>query len=90
MKIQIVISIIISILFYLYFHLQKQKSQKNNNNHSNIINSLFIGLISWFILDKSIYMFNQNKLNVEISNGTIYDTENSIDNEQMYNNLADF
>ncbi len=92
MKIQIIISIIISIIFYLYFHFRynKNKSQHHNNNISNIVNSLFVGLLSWFILDKCVNVFNETKITTEISSGNIYDTENSVENEQMIQNLADF
>jgi hypothetical protein len=89
MKIQIVISILISVLFYLYFHLNKSKTQRNSNN-SNIVNSVFIGAISWFILDKCVIAFNENKIQNQMTSSNIYDTEYSVDNEQIIQNLADF
>ena len=90
MKIQIVISILISVLFYLYFHLNKSKKHTNNSNNSNIINSVFIGVISWFILDKCVIVFNENKIQNQMTGSNIYDSEYSVDNEQIIQNLADF
>jgi hypothetical protein len=89
MKIQIIISIVVSVIVYLYLHFRKNKLQKNSTS-SNLINSAFIGLIIWFILDKCIYTINENKINNEISNGNIYDTENSVENEQIIQELANF